>query len=51
MSRKTPTPLGYGNSTHFLTLEVIEVVSDERSSKGYKRRNKEKQRNLERKDK
>jgi hypothetical protein len=26
MSRRTPTPLGYGNSTHFLTLEVIEVV-------------------------
>jgi len=26
MSLKTPTPPGYGNSTHFLTLEAIEVT-------------------------
>jgi len=34
-------PPGYGNSTHFLILVVIEVVFDERSNKEYKRRNKE----------
>ena len=50
MSLRTPTPLGYGNSTRFLTLEAIETALNKRLSKEYERRHKKKQKSLERKD-
>jgi len=51
---RTPTPRGYGNSTHLLTLEVIEIASNKRPSekskhmhkKGIKELREERQTNI-----